>query len=600
LLGGGNYTLEIQYVTTYSLFGSPTVISDPSTTTGYRATFDVIAPVVTPSGGTTTWISGGVAPQNNDWLNAKNWSNGVPTRNSNANIPGHASTDPFTVQPVLADPNALYEVQTLTLQNADNNLRAVVRIGQSTTGSAPIGGSLRVYGDLNNLGGGLLGAVSGSNGVADPTKNSTLVLAGDAQSFVLDANGNKILTGGNQTVRGLTLISDVAIEGTGIKGVVNSIVAPNTFSFNTTTGIVRTIFDDGNFTRNTSKTANVDLKSSGILLNENNGGFIDGVTLADRPLLAGVKQTFGNIGIDITPNRDIPAPNVNITRTIGAPFSGPVGASAAIKRQYGVSGDVNNNTISTITFHYLNSADELNGNPEANLTIFKTSNNGIPFQLVGGSPDLTTQTVTKAGVGSINTVTLGDMTKPLPVTLTSFDAKRIGTDALVSWETANEVNNKGYNVQVSTDGKEFHTLGFIASTSPNSMSAKSYNYTDTEGNKAGIRYYRLQQVDVDGKTAFFTPRAVSFDGKASASGVVAYPNPFTSGLRLNLNTTTAGTGIVRISDMTGRVISQRQIAFSLGNNDVELNSLSDLKNGLYLMNVSLPTGEVKTLKVVKQ
>ena len=525
----------------------------------------------------------------------------MPTRNSNANIPGHAPSDPFTIAPLLNDPSKLYEVQTLTLENSDNNYRAIVRLGQSVSGGATVGSTLHVYGDLNNYGGGLLGAVSGTNGTANPATNSTLELSGDAATFTLDANGNQVLTNGNQIVRGLTTISDISIVGTGIKGVINTLQAANTLTFNTTTALIRTTFDDGSFARNTSKTAVVNLISSGILFGETNTSFVDGVTLADRPLLAGVTQTFGNIGIDITPNRDIPSPNVQITRTIGAPFNGKVGTSAmAIKRQYGVSGDVNNNTISTLTLHYLNSLDELNGNNEPDLTIFKTSNNGVPFQLVGGNDNFAAKTVTMTGVTSINTVTLASKFNPLPVVLTAFDAKRAGADAVVTWATASEQTNKGFNIQVSTDGKEFRTLAFVPSASPNSTRTTVYSYTDIEKNKVGLRYYRLQQVDVDGKSAFFAPRMVSFDGKAAGASVVAYPNPYTTEVRLNLTSSVAGMATVRITDMTGRVIGQRQVAVNVGNNDSEVTGVSDLKNGLYLMTVALPSGEVKNLKVIKQ
>ena len=608
VLGGGTYYVEVYFESTYNdNAGNTGTFRDPSTAA--RATFTVAPPTSTPAGGSTRWISIINTPAGTDWNNPANWSNGVPTRSANANIPGHGLNDkPLnTFAPLLDDPNANYEVQTLTLENADNNERAIVRIGRSvssstTTSATFIGATLRVYGDLNNLGGGILGAVSGNNGTANPALNSTLVFAGDANTFNIDASGNRVSTGGNQVIRGLTTVTDVRIEGTGIKGVINTLATPNTLTFSpTTTALLRTTFDNGQFARNTSKTAVVDLKDSGILFGERGDAFVDGITLADRTLQAGVKQAFGNIGLDVIPNRDIPSPNVVITRTIGAPFAGPVGTSMAIRRQYGVSGDVNNSTISTIIFHYFNTPFELNGNAEVNLTIFKTGNNGVPFQLVGGNYD-GTMSITKAGVGSLNTLTLGDKNNPLPVTLTTFDAKRAGADALVTWETASELNNKGFNVQVSTNGKEFRTLGFVASASPNSVRATTYSYTDTEKNKTGLRYYRLMQVDTDGKTASFAPRAVSFDGKANSEGATAfaYPNPFTSDVTLSLPSKTEGQGQVIITDMTGRMVSQRPITVGAGNNDVPLSSLGDLKNGIYLMHVTLPSGETKNLKVVKQ
>lgn len=574
---------------------------DNSGASSYVASFNTKGvPVVS-----TTWIS----TSSTDWLLPANWSNGVPNRFTNAIIPAKDETNPTTSTPILDNPNATYEVQNLTIRGDLNSNRGLVRVGPSTVSNGPvIGATLRIYGDLINTAGGLLAGNSGTNGSADPAKNSTIVFAGDATNTAI-IDGTVQSTGGNQKIFGVTLATDVRIEGTGVKSVYNTLAVPNTLTFAPNiNALVRTVLPDG--TLNTTKTSLVDLKDSGTMFGETNIAFVQGTTQADRPLVANVKQTFGNIGIDITPNRNIPLPSTVVTRTVGDPFKGPVGTGAmGIKRQYGVTGDVNNNTISTVAFHYLNSVDpapydELNGNAEGNLVIFKTSNNGIPFQSLGGtvnmSSDFYTRTVSVSGVGSINTVTLADRLRPLPVTVSAFDAKRIGNDALITWTTAQEINNKGFNVQVSTDAKTYRNLGFVASETANSSSAKSYSFTDTEKNKVGVRYYRLQQMDIDGKTAFFAPRAITFEGRATEAGLLAYPNPYTSELRVSLNSTVSGKATARITDMTGRVISQQELSLTMGSNDLPIAGMSNLKNGLYLLNVSLPSGEQKTMKVMKQ
>ena len=210
--------------------------------------------------------------------------------------------------------------------------------------------------------------------------------------------------------------------------------------------------------------------------------------------------------------------------------------------------------------------------------------------------------LTKRGITTFATFTLSEAAVlPLPVTLTSFDAKRMGADALVTWETASEINSKGFEVQVSTDGKVFRTLGSVASASPNSTKKTSYRYFDTEANKVGTRYYRLRQIDIDGKDAFFAPRTVLFTGNALATAMVAYPNPIVgSELRLVLQSVAAGKGTLRITDMTGRVIRQESVELTSGTSDLSVKALGDLKAGMYLVGVTLPTGETQNLKIVKQ
>ncbi|MBF9222629.1 T9SS type A sorting domain-containing protein [Hymenobacter ruricola] len=591
VLGGGDYAVEIYFVYTYNdPVDGPTQVQSPGSGTAI-AFFSLVSPAVTPPGGSTTWIS----TTSNDWTLAANWSNGVPTRFSDAIIPEKNSTNTNTVTPALLNPDPnLYEVRTITLNGTSNATRALLRIGQ-TTGGGTIGATLNVYGDLNTFSGGILAAQTGANGVPNPALNSTIALKG-----------------GDQVIRGLLEIADIRIEGTGVKAVVNAINASNVFVFSPgVSAIVRTVSENRNpvtgvstYPLNTTKTSNVNLKSTGVLLGETNTAFIEGVALADRNLQAGVTQTFGNIGVDITPNRDITGPTVQITRTVGDPLSGPIGNNARpVKRQYGVSGDVNNApTLSTVVFHYLDRPDELNGNDENNLVLFRTANNGIPYDPLGGQVNTAANTVTRDFVANINTITLGDKNNPLPVTLTSFEAKKVGTNALLTWQSANERNNKGYNVQVSTDGKSFRTLGFVSSESPNSTTQREYSYTDVQEGKTGIRYYRLEQVDLDGKTAQFAARAVNFGGKAAESTAVAYPSPLNSGdqLRLALGAGLAGTGQIRVLDMTGRTVSTQSVDLEIGANDVEVARMGELKAGIYMVNVTLPSGETKKMKVVKQ
>ena len=593
LLSGGTYIVEATFDSDYS-----NGVTQPAIGNTYTATFDVTAPAITPPGGTTTWIS----QSSTNWTSASNWSNGVPNRFSNAIIPEKTTGNTNTVTPILNLPTPdLYEVLTLTLNGASNSTRALLRVGP-TTGGATLGATLNVYGDINNYSAGILAPAIGVGyeGVSDANQNSTVYLRG-----------------GNQILRGVLDVADLRIGGTGVKGVVNTVNVNNTMVFMPgVAALVRTVTEipgpngTSTFTLNTTKTASVQLNGTLVSIgssasSERNDAYIEGVTVAQRSQpIAGQTYTYGNIGLDITTNNTFTS-LVTITRTVGDPLNAPTFPGRTpypVKRQYGVSGEVNNApNVSTIVFHYLDSADELNGNTDENqLVIFRATNNGPPYAPVGGVADPSLNTVTQSGVRNINTITLGSKNNPLPVTIASFDAKRVGADAYISWTSAQEINSKGYNVQVSTNGSEYRDLGFVASTSPNSSSARSYSFTDTEKNKVGVRYYRLQQVDVDGKSSYVTPRTVTFEGKATASGVLAYPNPFTYEMRLSLNSAVSGEALVRITDMTGRFIAQRQLAVSTGANDVSVQDVANLKSGIYILTVSLPSGETKSMKVVKQ
>ena len=81
-------------------------------------------------------------------------------------------------------------------------------------------------------------------------------------------------------------------------------------------------------------------------------------------------------------------------------------------------------------------------------------------------------------------------------------------------------------------------------------------------------------------------------------------NPFLEPWVMHMQSPTpnnvAGKGQMTITDMTGRTVSRQSVDLTSGSNDVTVTTLRDLKAGLYLVKFTLPTGEMKNLKVVKQ
>jgi hypothetical protein len=254
-------------------------------------------------------------------------------------------------------------------------------------------------------------------------------------------------------------------------------------------------------------------------------------------------------------------------------------------------------------FHYLDSPDELNTIQESNLIMYRTVTNGFPYTQIASTLDANANTVSAQGVNSLPnfTLTLGDKTNPLPVTLVSFSAARAGDNAKLVWATASEKNNRGFEVQVSADGKAFRTLGFVASQGSNSNTKLDYAYTDTEAGKAGVRYYRLRQIDLDGTDSYSPVRAVSFDGSALATELSIYPNPATGDdTRLLIQTSEVGNAHLRITDLMGRTLIDQTVATANGSTETKLAALTNAKAGTYLAQLTLPSGSVKTVKVQKQ
>ena len=190
---------------------------------------------------------------------------------------------------------------------------------------------------------------------------------------------------------------------------------------------------------------------------------------------------------------------------------------------------------------------------------------------------------------------------PLPVALVSFEAKRQEANVQLSWETASEEDSRGYEVQVSTDSRTFRALSFASSQSEgSSVGRRRYTYTDIEAGKAGVRYYRLRQVDLDGKETFYGPRVVNFGKEGALAALIAAPNPFSSELTLTLPTQ-EGTrsGTVMVTDMLGRTVFNQSLLLAAGTSQLKLPELSGLPKGLYHLRLSL-NGEQQAIKLLKE
>jgi hypothetical protein len=185
------------------------------------------------------------------------------------------------------------------------------------------------------------------------------------------------------------------------------------------------------------------------------------------------------------------------------------------------------------------------------------------------------------------------------VGLTSFTAVAAGTDAVLRWATAQETNNKGFEIQASSDGVRFEKIGFVAAEAANSSAARNYQYRDAAGLKQGVRYYRLRQLDLDGRESFFGPRMVTF-GAAEAVAVQGHPNPFTSEVNLTLQTTTAGPATVRVLDGLGRQVHTAKPDLAAGTSSLTLSDLQALSRGLYVVEVRYSDGQTKRVKLLKE
>jgi zinc-dependent metalloproteinase lipoprotein len=117
----------------------------------------------------------------------------------------------------------------------------------------------------------------------------------------------------------------------------------------------------------------------------------------------------------------------------------------------------------------------------------------------------------------------------LPVQWVSFTARAASNAINLDWQTTNEVNNKGFGIERSTDGINYSNIGFVASkASTGSASVISYLFADTRAVPGVLYYYRLKQEDRDGRFAYSPVRMASI---AAVGLFKIFPNPAQSSVQ---------------------------------------------------------------------
>jgi Secretion system C-terminal sorting domain/Fibronectin type III domain/Cohesin domain len=176
----------------------------------------------------------------------------------------------------------------------------------------------------------------------------------------------------------------------------------------------------------------------------------------------------------------------------------------------------------------------------------------------------------------------------LAVELTTFEAHPLSKNVELTWLTSSEQQNDHFEIQWSKDGKTFSKIGNIKGQGTTSVQ-HDYQFLD-ESPLAGINYYRLKQVDVNGQSEF--SKIVSVDMPNLDKNISIYPNPVKDKVMVETNIT--GDYTIELLDIAGKLLQSHKA------NQPSLQlSTSGLPSGMYMISVKSNTIQ-KTFKIVKQ
>ena len=168
----------------------------------------------------------------------------------------------------------------------------------------------------------------------------------------------------------------------------------------------------------------------------------------------------------------------------------------------------------------------------------------------------------------------------LPVELISFEAEKKDREVMLKWATASELNNEKFEVQHSTNEKPFEKIGEVEG---NLTTLQQSNYSFPHQSPAnGINYYRLKQIDLDGKFEYSDVISVLFENNEPSTFNI-YPNPTEDGMVfLKYFSNRKSDLTIFVFDVTGKNVLTQEVEIEKGDNQMEFD-FSRLEKGVYVL-----------------
>ncbi len=171
----------------------------------------------------------------------------------------------------------------------------------------------------------------------------------------------------------------------------------------------------------------------------------------------------------------------------------------------------------------------------------------------------------------------------LPVVLDGFDARQNNCSITLNWHSLTELNLKRYEVEYSTDGSNFKTVGSLAGNGDN----RSYAFTHQPAQ--GRVYYRLRLLENNGLSRYSD--IITMNYSCNGKNLLIYPNPASSIVNVNLSGY-AGAVKAKLYNSTGQLLVSKQLLNGTNNIDVDR-----LPAGTYALVVAEANGNQQVYKV---
>jgi PQQ-dependent dehydrogenase (s-GDH family) len=316
----------------------------------------------------------------------------------------------------------------------------------------------------------------------------------------------------------------------------------------------------------TTGTANTCVAGTTITIDNSNNTIWVPITGPDGNIMAEIKANGNNLG------------------TVTSSFytnSGPVRENSKrrlyLDRNMTITPQVQPNPATPVSIRLYITAGELNAIKAAtnsqgasslvssisNLSIYKNSDACGPTWVNVSTPTVITPLyaeahgtsgyVLQADISSFSSFYFANTNAiTLPLNLLTFKGQWQENNALLQWETSNEVNTSHFIIERSTDGRNFTAIG--KTEAAGNSNGQKYSYPDKDAGmlNAAILYYRLKMYDLNGTFSYSNIVTINVDPAALVVNI--YPNPVHSMIMAKVSLKKADNLNIQVTDMKGQAV----------------------------------------------
>ncbi|MCK6602767.1 MAG: FG-GAP-like repeat-containing protein [Bacteroidetes bacterium] len=330
----------------------------------------------------------------------------------------------------------------------------------------------------------------------------------------------------------------------------------------------------------------INLGATGSLTGETPANYIVGTVQASKEI-SSLQSNIAGLGISIDPQSN------NLGSTTIKRETGTAENSSSIKQIWTITPTTQPSGPVTVTLSWPSTND--NGINLNDLVVFKSEdgeNWNVVTATINKDTDPRTATFT---ITSFSEFTIGE-TGSLPVELVQFSAEASGDRVNLTWSTATETNNSGFEVEMqkSEAGSQksgWTKVGFVAGKGT-TTEAQTYSFS-VSGVNANQAEFRLKQIDTDGKTSY--SQILTVDLKPAEFALEQnYPNPFNPATTIRYSLAAESRVSLKVYNSLGQQVRNLvQASQPAGFYSVPLNA-ADLSSGVYFY--ILEAGSFKSVK----